>query len=310
MPITDNGSIEYSIPKNIKKLITKEFCIQFVKELHCISGLSLEDFDYDSVGYWEGTGGWMEAFANACRKTKNDELLKYYYTLEWFDSDLFDCELTNILIEHKLLLPTTYTDEIARQIGISDEDIGICDDCGKAYNKKDMIERPDEWDDHESIYLCKNCLGIENVAELTFDKFKAIHDILGLSEKDYFICESCNRIHHIRHKGEKYCINCELKQVPNTNVNTYYRESCDINEKYVGSLIPRRYTYKDYETKVLYSYEDNIWYGSIKAINNPDFKDLVTFHSDTYNNIEKEFKSAVDDYLDFKEEIRKESEKP
>ena len=81
MPILENGSIEYSIPENIKNLITPEFCKLFMKELHMIWGFSLEDFDYDSVGYCEGTAGWYESFTSTCRKLKQDELYKYYLSL-------------------------------------------------------------------------------------------------------------------------------------------------------------------------------------------------------------------------------------
>ena len=62
--------------------------------------------------------------------------------------------------------------------------------------------------------------------------------------------------------------------------------------------------YKNYYTNVSYSAEDKILYGKIEGIN-----DLVTFESESAETIEKEFHSAVDDYLAFCEEVGKEPEK-
>ena len=62
--------------------------------------------------------------------------------------------------------------------------------------------------------------------------------------------------------------------------------------------------YKNYYTNVSYSAEDKILYGKIEGIN-----DLVTFESESAETIEKEFHSAVDDYLAFCEEVSKEPEK-
>lgn len=65
------------------------------------------------------------------------------------------------------------------------------------------------------------------------------------------------------------------------------------------------YNYKGYTTTVEYDEEDDIYYGKIEGI-----KDLVSFHSEQLENFEKEFQSAVDDYLLFCEEVKKEPEKP
>ena len=62
--------------------------------------------------------------------------------------------------------------------------------------------------------------------------------------------------------------------------------------------------YKNYYTNVSYSAEDKILYGKIEGIN-----DLVTFESESAETIEKEFHSAVDDYLAFCEEVGKDPEK-
>lgn len=56
--------------------------------------------------------------------------------------------------------------------------------------------------------------------------------------------------------------------------------------------------YKGYEGYVHFSTEDNLYYGWIL-----DIKDLVDYNSESYDDIEKEFHLAVDDYIQFKREI-------
>ena len=51
--------------------------------------------------------------------------------------------------------------------------------------------------------------------------------------------------------------------------------------------------YRGYFTKIEYSVEDRLLYGKIEGI-----KDLVNFESESVEEIEKEFKNAVDDYLE------------
>ncbi len=50
--------------------------------------------------------------------------------------------------------------------------------------------------------------------------------------------------------------------------------------------------YKGYHTKIEYSVSDHVLHGKIEGI-----RDLVNFESDSVDNIEQEFHSAVDDYL-------------
>ena len=58
--------------------------------------------------------------------------------------------------------------------------------------------------------------------------------------------------------------------------------------------------YKGYMAKIESSAEDKCLHGKIDGI-----ADLVTFEADNAHEIEKEFRSAVDDYLDFCREIGK-----
>lgn len=56
--------------------------------------------------------------------------------------------------------------------------------------------------------------------------------------------------------------------------------------------------YKGYEGYVHFSTEDNLYYGWILNI-----KDLVDYNSETEEDIENQFRLAVDDYIEFKKEI-------
>lgn len=62
--------------------------------------------------------------------------------------------------------------------------------------------------------------------------------------------------------------------------------------------------YKGYIANVNYSVNDKVLHGKIEGID-----DLVTFESTSVEDIEKEFRDAVDDYLSFCEEMGKEPSK-
>ena len=63
-------------------------------------------------------------------------------------------------------------------------------------------------------------------------------------------------------------------------------------------------SYKGYFTNIQYSADDRVLHGKIEGID-----DLVNFESDSPDEIEKEFQSAVDDYLEYCHEIGKEPQK-
>ena len=62
--------------------------------------------------------------------------------------------------------------------------------------------------------------------------------------------------------------------------------------------------YKGYSARPEYSAEDRIFYGKILGIS-----DLVDFQSENAKDLEEEFHKAVDDYLEFCEEIGKQPQK-
>ena len=59
--------------------------------------------------------------------------------------------------------------------------------------------------------------------------------------------------------------------------------------------------YKGYSAKPEYSADDKLFYGKILGID-----DLVDFSAENAKDLENEFQSAVDDYLEFCKEIGKE----
>ena len=62
--------------------------------------------------------------------------------------------------------------------------------------------------------------------------------------------------------------------------------------------------YKGYATKIEFDADAMLLHGKIEGIN-----DLVTFESEDASQIEAEFHAAVDDYLDFCQEVGKRPEK-
>lgn len=62
--------------------------------------------------------------------------------------------------------------------------------------------------------------------------------------------------------------------------------------------------YKGYYTKIQFSKDDNVLYGKIE-----DITDLVNFESESACEIEQEFHMAVDDYLEFCNNVGKEPSK-
>jgi hypothetical protein len=243
MPITENGSIEYTMPQDIKAMITPEFCAQIAKELHIIFGVGITDTDYDCLVYQGGTSGWNVAISSSCRKLGLDELCQYYHSLPWYDSDIFDGELSDILIENKWFVPKSDAAEIARQYGIAEDNVKYCDKCNKLFHIDDVevcAEPEDEYD--ESIYACKSCLGKCESTALIWDKQRTLREVLKRSNDQWFVCEKCGNIHAIEHRGEKYCLHCEqpTSSERSANANDYYLSELHAQREYVDRLKSKR----------------------------------------------------------------------
>lgn len=97
----DDVHIEYKMPDEIKNKIPKYFPAAFAGELCSTFGPKVFEKDEDNIynlSYLGGTAGWAEALKMTCKKLGLDWLWKYYNSLDWFDSDLFDGEVEDMII--------------------------------------------------------------------------------------------------------------------------------------------------------------------------------------------------------------------
>lgn len=104
----------YKIPQNIKSKLTKEVLEYFRDATFVVFELAdikqgRESTDrsnqtyYEFWCYVEGTIGWCNAFENTCNTFGLIEVLDYYNNLDWYDSDKFDYELCEMMIEYGLI---------------------------------------------------------------------------------------------------------------------------------------------------------------------------------------------------------------
>lgn len=168
MPILGEGEdvyVEYTIPQEVKNLITREFLTEFRNQLFRIHEYwSLDTFAEEGIPMNTSTSGWHSAFGKACILTKNNELYKYHRSLEWYDSDIFDGELAEMLITEKLILGDL-SKVIEEQLGIKEDDLRYCCDCGKLYTDDMVIKLPeDQWDRIVSYYRCLHCEDLINTS--------------------------------------------------------------------------------------------------------------------------------------------------
>lgn len=157
MPIVESGDaiyIEYTIPSDIKILITDRFLKEFLYQIIRIAGISPYDFADEGIEYVTGTCSWYVAFGKACIDTDNKKLFDYRNSLEWYDSDIFDGELINILIDRKFILGYK-TDVIKRELDVEFEDVNVCDKCG-------MLMRTDILIKNGEGYICPYCKDVDD----------------------------------------------------------------------------------------------------------------------------------------------------
>lgn len=103
MPIikNENGtvSIKYHIPAEWTVRINSNFVDIFCKELSEINW-NEDSFPKDNIMV-ESTMGWGEALKRTCLRTANEDLWEHFRQLDWYDSDLFDGELTELCFQFK-----------------------------------------------------------------------------------------------------------------------------------------------------------------------------------------------------------------
>lgn len=95
---------DYRMPEEIRKEFTREMMSCFLEEL-------IDTFDYmpskptyyDHIVYIESTYGWHKAFKKMCISYGLEDIYSYYNYLEWYDSDMFDGELSDLLLEYGLI---------------------------------------------------------------------------------------------------------------------------------------------------------------------------------------------------------------
>jgi hypothetical protein len=169
MPIVKDGDsvcIEYAIPQDIKNLITDDFLKEFRNQLFRIHDYySLETFAEDGIPMNTSTSGWFAALGKACLLTNKEALLDYWRTLPWYDSDVFDGELADMLIERGFILGDL-SKVIEQQLGIKYDDLRVCNDCGKMYTEDMVVEITDVNEDELfSNYRCLHCQDVKETKD-------------------------------------------------------------------------------------------------------------------------------------------------
>lgn len=157
MPIVrsvDSVHIEYTIPSDIKILITDDFLNEFLYQLIRIAGISPYDFADEGIEYVTGTCSWYAAFGKACIDTDNKKLFDYRNSLEWYDSDIFDSEIIGVLIKKEFILGYKI-DIIKRELDVEFEDVDVCDKCG-------MLMRTDILIKNGEGYICPYCKDVDD----------------------------------------------------------------------------------------------------------------------------------------------------
>ena len=194
MPIVGEGSdihVAYEIPKNIRDLITYDFLKEFRNQLFRIhEHYSLETFADFGIPINTSTGGWYAAFGKACLLTNKEKVFNYWRSLPWYDSDIFDGELAEMLVENKLILDDSIK-IISELLNINPDDIVYCCDCGKFYTKDMTIvlkeDDEDYWDFGEQ-YRCLYCQDLKdrtNKEYQTTDYYRNILDELDEYKKNH-----------------------------------------------------------------------------------------------------------------------------
>lgn len=148
---------KYTIPDEIKEMMTYDFLKEFRNQLFTVFDFDLETNANTLYGI-ESTNGWANALKAACHNTGKDDIWNYWNELEWYDSDVFDSELSDMLIENRLFLPTLEV-IFKNYLNIELEDLRVCDNCGRLFTRDMVIARTgvDAANDIAYEYICKHC---------------------------------------------------------------------------------------------------------------------------------------------------------
>lgn len=97
----DEDFWEYQIPEIYKKRFDKKFLLLFGNNLLKVFEKYHRELN-DILFYEVGTNGWYTAFVKTCWKTDDEDVIKYYDNLEWYDSDKFDSEIVELFYDKNI----------------------------------------------------------------------------------------------------------------------------------------------------------------------------------------------------------------
>ena len=234
--------MRYTMPEKYKSMCTDNFLKEFRKQLYRMhEHYSLDLFADEGIPINTSTTGWYASFGKACLLTNNEELLDYYDKLEWEDSDIFDDELANMMVDRKIILDEIDKYAIKNNIIKDTSDSLYCCKCGQMFMKKDMLKLPQDDEEYEWYksdnyipYACKKCLKINpihSIREKLANKYgsftKFLSKELNLDEKDICTCSICGR-YYTKNMGilkdEFICEYCNDKLISTNYFTKTYKE--------------------------------------------------------------------------------------
>ena len=135
------------------------------------------------------------------------------------------------------------------------------------------------------------------------DKITKYSDACGMCTDIIKECDTCGITCVLEDLNELQ----ELSNNPGASQTKEPVRLIDANEvmNAVDHMKEPKLAYRGYTATVEYDEDDKLWHGTLDGV-----KDLVNFHALEIENIEQEFRNAVDDYLDFCREVGKEPERP
>lgn len=93
--------MDYKIPEDILSKIPEYFYPAFAGELVSVFGRGIFEETDDmgrALNYHSGTNGWNVALKSTCHRLDIDWLYIYYDKLTWWESDMFDGEIEDLVI--------------------------------------------------------------------------------------------------------------------------------------------------------------------------------------------------------------------
>ena len=86
--------------------ISMDFILKFKEALKKLFGS--DTFDWSDEEVWINLGstiGWGGAFSETCDEFGMQDLKEYYKELEWYDSDVFDGDISDLAVKYGVIRP-------------------------------------------------------------------------------------------------------------------------------------------------------------------------------------------------------------